>query len=77
MTFMIDLDERISINPEICHGKPVIKNTRIPVELILGLLEDGADYKEITNMYPHLTKDDIKACVRFARKTIENAQCTH
>ncbi|HME52973.1 MAG TPA: DUF433 domain-containing protein [Candidatus Lokiarchaeia archaeon] len=71
----MDLDERISINPDICHGKPVIRNTRIPVELVLGLIEDGADVKEILDMYPHITRDDIKACVRYARKAIEDLSC--
>jgi uncharacterized protein (DUF433 family) len=64
-------DDRISIDPEICHGKPCIASTRIPVELILELLESGASYREILSMYPHLTKDDIYACIRYARKLVE------
>jgi uncharacterized protein (DUF433 family) len=72
-----DLDALILCNPDICHGKPVINGTRIPVELILGLIEDGADIKEIIEMYPHLSKMDIQACVRYARKAIENTSCVH
>jgi uncharacterized protein (DUF433 family) len=70
-----DLDALITCNPEICHGKPVIKGTRIPVELVLGLIEEGADNEEIIEMYPHITKVDIHACVRYARKAIENTSC--
>lgn len=67
-----ELDERISINPEICHGKPCIKSTRIPVELILELLEAGESIKGILEMYPHIKREDVFACIRYARKLVEN-----
>ena len=67
-----ELDERITINPEICHGKPCIKSTRIPVELILELLEAGEGIEGILEMYPHISRDDIFACIRYARKLVEN-----
>jgi len=63
-----ELDERISIDPEICHGKPCIKSTRIPVYLILELLESGESIQGILEMYPHITREDILACIRFAKK---------
>ena len=66
------LDERITVNPEICHGKPCIKSTRIPVQLILELLEAGETVDNILEMYPHLVKEDILACIRYARKVLEN-----
>jgi uncharacterized protein (DUF433 family) len=66
------IEERISINPEICHGKPCIASTRIPVGLVLELLESGASFREILSMYPHLTKKDIYACIRYARIVIDN-----
>jgi uncharacterized protein (DUF433 family) len=57
---------RITINPEICHGKPTIRNTRYPVELILDLLSSGMTFSEIIADYPVLVEDDIKACLAFA-----------
>lgn len=65
-------DNLISIDPDICHGKPCIKNTRIPVDLILELLENGANIKEIIKMYPQLKAKDINACIRYARKIIQD-----
>ncbi|MHA1264998.1 MAG: DUF433 domain-containing protein [Candidatus Helarchaeota archaeon] len=60
-------ESRISIDPEICHGKPCIKGTRIPVYLILEMLEHGLSFKEILEEYPHITIDDIKACIKTCR----------
>jgi uncharacterized protein (DUF433 family) len=59
-------EDLISIDPEILHGKPCIKNTRISVGLILELLENGASSKEIIKMYPQLRNRDITACIRYA-----------
>lgn len=61
--------ERIEINPRIMMGKPVIKGTRIPVHVILNLLAEGYDEKEIKKEYPDLIKDDILAALRFASLT--------
>ncbi len=60
-------NERITINPSICHGKPCIKGTRIPVYLILEMLEYGMTIPEILEEYPHLSSEDIRACVTFAK----------
>ena len=67
-----ELDEQISVNPEICFGKPCIKSTRIPVQLILELLEAGETIQGILEMYPHLKREDILACIRYARKLVES-----
>jgi len=64
-------EERIDINPEICHGKPRIKGTRIMISLILEWLESGKSFEEIIIAYPQLTKEDISAAIRYARKFIE------
>jgi uncharacterized protein (DUF433 family) len=64
-------EERIIIDPEICHGKPIIKGTRIMVSLILEWLEAGKSFKEIIKAYPKLNKDDISAAIRYARKFLE------
>ena len=62
------LINRITINPEICHGKPTIRNMRYPVELILDLLSSGMTTSEIIEDYPALVEDDIKACLTFASR---------
>lgn len=59
---------RITINPEICHGKPTIRNMRYPVELILDLLSSGMTHQEILNDYPSLEEEDIRACLAYAAK---------
>ena len=70
---MKDVLERIVIDPKIMVGKPVIKGTRITVELMLGLLGQGATYDDILNGYPHITKEDIYACLLFAQQAINNS----
>ncbi len=67
-------ESRISIDPEICHGKPCIKGTRIPVSLILEMIEYGLSFKEILEEYPHISIEDIKACIRFAKDLVNNEE---
>ncbi len=57
---------RITINPEICHGRPTIRNTRYTVDLILDLLSSGMSEPEIIEDYPALEPNDIRACLSFA-----------
>jgi uncharacterized protein (DUF433 family) len=64
--------ERITLNPKVMVGKPVIKGTRLTVEYILGLLAHGASIAEILEEYEGLTQDDIQACFLFATKALEN-----
>lgn len=59
---------RITINPDICHGKPTIRNMRYPVELILDLLSSGMTNAEVLDDYPALESDDIRACLAFASR---------
>ena len=56
---------RITIDPKIMVGKPVVKGTRIPVYVVLNLLGDGYTHKEIIEDYPDLTKQDILAAIKF------------
>ena len=58
--------ERITINAEICHGKPTIRDMRYPVEMVLDLLSSGMTWKEIIEDYPAIEEDDIRACLLFA-----------
>ncbi|MHA1308979.1 MAG: DUF433 domain-containing protein [Candidatus Heimdallarchaeota archaeon] len=57
---------RIEINPKIQGGKPVIKNTRIPIYIILQMIADGATFKQIIKEYPKLTEEDIRAAVEYS-----------
>ena len=63
---------RITLNPKIMVGKPVIKGTRLTVEFILGLLAHGATIAEILEEYDGLTQEDIQACLLFATKSLES-----
>lgn len=60
------LPERIDLDPEILAGKPVIRGTRLAVELILELLAAGQSEKAILTNYPGLTREDILACLSYA-----------
>jgi uncharacterized protein (DUF433 family) len=62
---------RITINPEICQGKPSIRNTRYTVDLILELLSSGMSESEIIEDYPALEPKDIKACLAFASQLLK------
>jgi uncharacterized protein (DUF433 family) len=63
---------RITTNPEILGGKPIIKGTRISVEFILELLASHVTENEILLDYPHLTKEDIYACLTYAAHALKN-----
>ncbi len=65
---MDNLIKRITTNPDICHGKPSVRNMRYPVEMILDLLSAGMTHQEILADYPALEDDDIKACLAYASR---------
>jgi uncharacterized protein (DUF433 family) len=60
--------QRISLNPEICHGKPCIRGLRYPVEFLLELLSSGMTHEEILTDYDDLEKADILAVLLFAAR---------
>jgi len=62
------LISRITLNPEICHGKPTIRNMRYPVEMILDLLSSGMTFSEIMEDYAAIEEEDIKACLAYASR---------
>lgn len=62
---MDNLIERISVDPNICFGKPCIKGTRIWVALILDFLATGSSFAEILEAYPHIHQEDILACIAY------------
>lgn len=63
--------ERISSEPDILHGKPCIKGTRIPVYLIVSLVAEGESVENIIKDYPSITPEDITAALRYAAKLSE------
>ncbi len=65
------MHERISINPNICHGQACIKGTRIPVHQIIGMLANGDTVEEILAEYPSLKREDIFACLNYAASLAE------
>ena len=66
----IEIKERIIVDPRIMGGKPVIKGTRIPVYFILELLSNGWSIEQILAEYPHLTREDILAAIKYAAKVL-------
>lgn len=62
--------KRIEVNPAVMLGKPVIKGTRVPVELILRKLSEGATEADLLDGYPRLTKLDIQAALAYAASTL-------
>lgn len=67
-----DLLNRITINPDVMVGKPVIKGTRLTVDFILNLLAHSATIPEILEEYEGLIEEDIRACLLFASLSIES-----
>ncbi len=64
--------DRIEINPEIMLGKPVIRGTRLPIEIILRKLAEGATEADLLDAYPRLTKEDIQAALAYAADSLAN-----
>jgi uncharacterized protein (DUF433 family) len=64
------ITDRIEINPKVMMGKPVIRGTRLTVELILRKLSEGAGEEDLMEAYPRLTREDIQAAIRYAADTL-------
>ena len=65
---------RIEIDPNVMLGKPVIKGTRITVELVLRKLGEGATEADLLEAYPRLTRDDIRAAITYAADTVAHEE---
>ena len=65
---------KIVVNSEILAGKPIIEGTRISAEFILELLSSGMTIDEIIREYPHLTKEDVLASIKYAVNVIKNEE---
>ena len=64
--------ERITVDPKVLVGKPVIRGTRISVEFVIDLLARGWTSEQILREYDHLTPEDIKACLAYARDILQS-----
>jgi uncharacterized protein (DUF433 family) len=69
---MIDWREHIAVDPQILVGKPVIRGTRIAVELVIDLLARGYTKEQILDQYDHITDADIQACLAYASETLRS-----
>jgi uncharacterized protein (DUF433 family) len=67
------MNDRIVIDPRICHGKPVIRGTRMPVSLVVGSLAGGMSFEEVEKEYG-LTRIDIQAALRFAGELVDQEE---
>jgi len=68
------ITDRIKINPKVMMGKPVIRGTRIPVELILRKLSEGATEADLLDAYPRLKREDIQAAIGYAADTVAHEE---
>ena len=71
---MLKVSEFISVDPDVCHGKPCFSRTRILVASVLGLLESGQSTEQILEAYPNLTPQHIRAALHLASQLLENEQ---
>lgn len=67
-----DLLRRITVNPKVLAGKPVIRGTRLSVEFILNLMAHGETIQDVLSEYEGLSERDVYACLFFARKSLES-----
>lgn len=66
-----ELIQRITVNPDICHGKPTVRGLRYPVVNVLELLASNMTQDEILTDYPDLEKEDLQACLLFAARIVD------
>jgi uncharacterized protein (DUF433 family) len=68
---MSTLLSRITIDPQVCHGKPVVRHLRYPVESILEYLAAGDSFEELLAQFPDLEREDLQACLEFAAQSLK------
>ncbi len=72
-----ELLQRITLNPEVCFGKPTVRNMRYPIEMLLDLMSAGMTTEEILEDYDDLEKEDLQACLLFASKLMKVNSIQH
>ena len=71
MANAVGWQDRVVVDPKVLVGKPVVKGTRIPVELVLAKLAQTPDLSDLLADYPRLTIEDVKACLAYAKDLVE------
>jgi uncharacterized protein (DUF433 family) len=66
------MSNRISIDPDVCNGRPVIRGTRIAVQTVLEFLAAGDSIEDVLEEYPSLTRADVQACLDYASRVMGN-----
>ncbi len=66
------MPERITLNPDICNGRPVVRGTRITVQTVLEFLAAGDSVDDVLAEYPDLTRQDVQACLNYASRLMAN-----
>ena len=66
------MSKRISIKPDVCNGRPVVRGTRIAVQTVLEFLAAGDSVEEVLEEYPRLTRADVQACIDYASRVMGN-----
>jgi len=66
------MSDRVTINPDVCNGRPVVRGTRIAVQTILEFLAAGDSVEEVLREYPSLVREDIQACLDYASRVMGN-----
>jgi uncharacterized protein (DUF433 family) len=64
--------ERITIHPDVCNGRPVVRGTRIAVQSVLEFLGAGDSVEDVLEEYPDLTREDVQACLNYASRLMAN-----
>jgi uncharacterized protein (DUF433 family) len=66
--------DRIDCNPAILGGKPIVRRTRVSVELVLDYLAHEMDFDAMQEIFPHLSREDIRACIKYAADVMANLE---
>ena len=66
------MSERISIDPDVCNGRPVVRGTRIAVQTVLEFLAAGDSVEDVLEEYPSLQRADVQACLDYASRVMGN-----
>ena len=66
------MSERITVSPDVCNGRPVVRGTRIAVQTVLEFLAAGDSIEDVLEEYPSLSREDVQACLDYASRVMGN-----